>query len=78
MGSVVFRRIFLCTSLVRFASEHDRARSCGKKCLEMFAENAEKFDVFLVFYEQFGKCLKLGNHGDDSGRRGQLARRRWF
>merc|ERR1712151_1206115 len=31
-----------------------------KKCLEMFAEIAEKKDDYKKFYEQFGKCLKLG------------------
>merc|ERR1712135_257814 len=30
-----------------------------KKCLEMFAEIAEKKDDYKKFYEQFGKCLKL-------------------
>ena len=29
-----------------------------KKCLEMFADTAEKKDAFLKFFEQFGKCLK--------------------
>merc|ERR1712076_359570 len=33
-----------------------------KKCLEMFAEIAEKKDDYKKFYEQFGKCLKLGVH----------------
>merc|ERR1711957_185578 len=28
-----------------------------KKCLEMFAEIAEKKDDYKKFYEQFGKCL---------------------
>ena len=31
-----------------------------KKCLEMFAEIAERKDDYKKFYEQFGKCLKLG------------------
>merc|ERR1712238_626151 len=35
-----------------------------KKCLEMFAETAEKKDDYKKFYEQFGKCLKLGIHED--------------
>ena len=30
-----------------------------KKCLDMFAEFAEKKDDYQKFYEQFGKCLKL-------------------
>ena len=35
-----------------------------KKCLEMFADTAEKKDAFLKFFEQFGKCLKYprGDH----------------
>ena len=33
-----------------------------KKCLEIFAEIAEKKDDYDKFYEQFGKCLKLGIH----------------
>merc|ERR1719284_595598 len=35
-----------------------------KKCLEMFAEIAEKKDDYKKFYEQFGKCLKFGIHED--------------
>merc|ERR1712051_641777 len=35
-----------------------------KKCLGMFAEIAEKKDDYKKFYEQFGKCLKLGVHED--------------
>ena len=38
-----------------------------KKCLEMFAEIAEKKDD-KKFYEQFGKCLKLGIHEDSTNR----------
>merc|ERR1712087_1018400 len=37
-----------------------------KKCLEMFAEIAEKKDDYKKFYEQFGKCLKLGVHEDST------------
>merc|ERR1711904_447549 len=33
-----------------------------KKCLEMFAEIAEKKDDYKKFYEQFSKNLKLGIH----------------
>merc|ERR1711904_321142 len=43
-----------------------------KKCLEMFAEIAEKKDDYKKFYEQFGKCLKLGIH-EDSTNRAKLA-----
>merc|ERR1712025_590824 len=43
-----------------------------KKCLEMFAEIAEKKDDYKKFYEQFGKCLKLGIH-EDSGNRAKLS-----
>merc|ERR1711871_1313327 len=43
-----------------------------KKCLEMFAEIAEKKDDFNKFYESFGKNLKLGIH-DDSNNRGKIA-----
>merc|ERR1712073_19395 len=39
-----------------------------KKCLEMFAEIAEKKDDYKKFYEQFGKCLKLGVHEDPTNR----------
>merc|ERR1711943_140157 len=39
-----------------------------KKCLEMFAEIAEKEDDYKKFYEQFGKCLKLGIHEDSTNR----------
>ena len=39
-----------------------------KKCLEMFAEIAEKKDDYKKFYEQFGKCLKLGIHEDSTNR----------
>merc|ERR1712000_276152 len=39
-----------------------------KKCLEMFAEIAEKKDGYKKFYEQFGKCLKLGVHEDSTNR----------
>merc|ERR1711918_23918 len=43
-----------------------------KKCLEMFAEIAEKKDDYKKFYEQFGKSLKLGIH-EDSTNRAKLA-----
>merc|ERR1711994_1205054 len=36
-----------------------------KKC---FAEIAEKKDDYKKFYEQFGKCLKLGVHEDSTNR----------
>merc|ERR1719507_1194800 len=39
-----------------------------KKCLEMFAEIAEKKDDYKKFYEQFGKCLKLGVNEDSTNR----------
>merc|ERR1711982_175082 len=39
-----------------------------KKCLEMFAEIAEKKDDYKKFYEQFGKCMKLGIHEDSTNR----------
>merc|ERR1712194_638046 len=39
-----------------------------KKCLEMFAEIAEKKDDYKKFYEQFGECLKLGIHEDSANR----------
>ena len=39
-----------------------------KKSLEMCAEIAEKKDGDKKFYEQFGKCLKLGIHEDFTNR----------
>merc|ERR1712161_126819 len=39
-----------------------------KKCLEMFSEIAEKKDDYKKFYEQFGKCIKLGVHEDSTNR----------
>ena len=39
-----------------------------KVCLEMFAEIAEQKDDCKNFYEQFGKCLKLGLHEDLTNR----------
>ena len=39
-----------------------------KKCLEMFAEIAEKKDDYKTFYKQFGECLKLGIHVDSTDR----------
>merc|ERR1712224_300570 len=40
-----------------------------KKCLELFAEVAEKKDDYKKFYEQFGKNLKLGIHEDSTNRK---------
>ena len=37
-----------------------------KKCIDMFAEIAEKKDDYKEFYEQYGKCLKLVFHGDST------------
>ena len=35
-----------------------------KRCLETFAEIAEKKDDCKKFYVQYGKCIKLGIHED--------------
>merc|ERR1712014_196371 len=48
-----------------------------KKCLEMFAEIAEKKDDYKKFYEQFGKCLKLGVHEDSTNRTKVAELLRW-
>ena len=37
-----------------------------KKCIDMFAEIAEKKDDYKEFYEQHGKCLKLVFHEDST------------
>jgi molecular chaperone HtpG len=39
-----------------------------KKCLELFAEIAEKKADYKTFYEQFSKNLKLGIHEDSQNR----------
>jgi molecular chaperone HtpG len=39
-----------------------------KKCIETFFEVAENEDNYKVFYEQFGKNLKLGIHEDEQNR----------
>merc|ERR1711907_622615 len=39
-----------------------------KKCLEMFAEIAEKKDDYKKFYEQFSKNIKLGIHEASTNR----------
>ena len=37
-----------------------------KRCLETFAEIAEKMDDCKKFYVQYGKCIKLGIHEDST------------
>merc|ERR1711865_918724 len=39
-----------------------------KKCIEMFNDLTENEDTYNKFYEQFGKCLKLGVHEDSTNR----------
>ncbi len=39
-----------------------------KKCIETFFEVAENEENYKVFYEQFGKNLKLGIHEDEQNR----------
>merc|ERR1712048_872452 len=39
-----------------------------KKAIELFNEITEKKDDYKKFYEQFGKCLKLGVHEDSTNR----------
>ena len=43
-------------------------KNLAKKCLEMFAEIAEKKDDYKKFCEHFGKCLKLEIHEDSTNR----------
>ena len=45
---------------------HVIKKNHAKKCLEMFAEIAELNDDHMKFYEQFGKCNKLGVHDDST------------
>ena len=47
---------------------HVIKKNLVKKCLEMFAEIADKKEYYIKFYEQFGKCNKLGVHEDSTNR----------
>ena len=52
-------------NISRETQQQDPARDqeeLVKKCLEMFAEIADKKDDYKKFYKQFGKPLKLGAH----------------
>ncbi|CAG5099756.1 Oidioi.mRNA.OKI2018_I69.XSR.g16670.t1.cds [Oikopleura dioica] len=39
-----------------------------KKCIELFEELAEDKDSYKIFYEQFGRNIKLGIHEDSNNR----------
>lgn len=41
-------------------------RNLVNKCFEMFAEIAETRDDYTNFYEEFGRCIKLGVHEDST------------
>eukprot|EP00408_Alexandrium_pacificum_P066678 CAMPEP_0171161190 /NCGR_PEP_ID=MMETSP0790-20130122/3946_1 /TAXON_ID=2925 /ORGANISM="Alexandrium catenella, Strain OF101" /LENGTH=189 /DNA_ID=CAMNT_0011625749 /DNA_START=102 /DNA_END=669 /DNA_ORIENTATION=+ len=43
-------------------------KNLAEVCLEMLAEFPEKKDVCMKFWEQFGKCIKLGVHVDFTNR----------
>ena len=60
-------------NIARWTLQHNKIlrvikKNFVKKCIDMFAEIAEKKDDYKEFYEQFGKRLKLGIHRDSTNR----------
>ena len=52
-------------------------KNLGRRCLEMFAEIAERKDDYKQFCEQFEKCFRLGVHEDSTIRTKVAGLLRW-